>query len=146
MSQEAFLSAYESIRQFDGKNEKAWICRIAKNKCLDYLKASGRKSLPTEDSYFTGQEDRSQTPEQQYLEKEVREELLQSCRQLHPPYNEIATDYYYHEMSAEEIAAKRGRNLKTVQTQIYRARGMLRKHYRKEDGTYETGKKRKAGR
>ena len=32
-----------------------------------------------------------------------------------------------------EIAEKTGKNLKTIQTQIYRAKAMLRKFYRKED-------------
>lgn len=51
---------------------------------------------------------------------------------MKPPYDEIALDYYYYEMDVGEIAKKRERNVKTVQTQIYRARGMLRKHYRKK--------------
>ena len=82
------------------------------------------ESLPT----------KSQTPEEACLEKEVREELYHTCRSLKPPYDEIALDYYYHEMEAAEIAQKRNRNIKTVQTQIYRARGMLRKHYDKKEG------------
>ena len=63
-----------------------------------------------------------------------KEELYQTCKSLKPPYDEIALDYYYHELDAAEIAEKRGRNVKTVQTQIYRARGMLRKHYDKKEG------------
>ena len=35
LAQETFLSAYEKYTSFDGRNEKAWICRIAVNKCLD---------------------------------------------------------------------------------------------------------------
>lgn len=132
LAQETFLSAYEKYASFDGRNEKAWICRIATNKCLDYLKASGRRSIPTEDTYFTFQEDPGQSPETACLEEEVREELYRSCKELKPPYDEIALDYYYYEMDVGEIAKKRERNVKTVQTQIYRARGMLRKHYRKK--------------
>ena len=45
----------------------------------------------------------------------------------------MALDYFYHEMEPVEIAEKRGKNLKTIQTQIYRAKAMLRKLYRKED-------------
>ncbi|MCI9477497.1 MAG: sigma-70 family RNA polymerase sigma factor [Lachnospiraceae bacterium] len=134
LAQETFLSAYEKYTTFDGRNEKSWICRIATNKALDYLKHSGRKQIPSEDQYFTAQEDQSQTPEEACLEKEVREELYHTCRSLKPPYDEIALDYYYHEMEAAEIAQKRNRNIKTVQTQIYRARGMLRKHYDKKEG------------
>ena len=52
---------------------------------------------------------------------------------MKPPYDEIALDYYYYEMDVGEIAEKRERNVKTVQTQIYRARGMLRKKYGKKE-------------
>ena len=134
LAQETFLSAYEKYTSFDGRNEKSWICRIAANKSLDYLKHSGRKQIPSEDQYFTGREDVNPTPEEACLEKEVREELYRTCRSLKPPYDEIALDYYYYEMDAAEIAEKRGRGIKTVQTQIYRARGMLRKHYDKKEG------------
>lgn len=131
LAQETFLSAYEKYTSFDGRNEKAWICKVATNKCLDYLKAASRRSIPTEDSYFSWQEDHSQSPETACLEGEVRQELYNRCKGLKPPYDEIALDYYYYEMDVGEIAQRRERNVKTVQTQIYRARGMLRKQYQK---------------
>ena len=133
LAQETFLSAYEKYSSFDGRHEKAWICRIATNKCLDYLKAAGRRSVPTEDEWFSWQEDTKESPEENYLEQEVREELYQACKELKPPYDEIALDYYYYEMDVGEITEKRERNVKTVQTQIYRARGMLRKKYGKKE-------------
>ncbi len=33
--------------------------------------------------------------------------LLTNCRQLKPPYDEIARAYYYEEMDVKEIARKR---------------------------------------
>ncbi|MDE6883958.1 MAG: RNA polymerase subunit sigma-70, partial [Lachnospiraceae bacterium] len=74
------------------------------------------------------------TPEQSYLEEEVRETLLARCRSLKPPYDEIARAYYYDEMDVSEIAAARSMKVKTVQTQVYRARSMLRRLYGKEKG------------
>jgi len=41
-------------------------------------------------------------------------------------------DYFYHELPAADIAANTGKNIKTVQTQIYRAKTMLQKKYKKE--------------
>ena len=35
ITQETFISAYEHWGEFDGSNEKAWLCRIAANKCVD---------------------------------------------------------------------------------------------------------------
>jgi len=65
------------------------------------------------------------------LELEVKKQLSDRCSSLKSPYREIAFDYFYRELSANEIAENTGKNLKTVQTQIYRARAMLQKTYRK---------------
>lgn len=54
------------------------------------------------------------------------------CRRLKPPYDAIAEAFYYEEQSAEEIAVSQEKNIKTIQTQIYRAREMLKNMYRKE--------------
>ena len=154
LAQETFLSAYKHLEEFDGRHEKAWICRIATNKCLDYLQSAGRRSIPTAGLGFEGARapdggglpdtgaDRAggdagtavQTPESIFLEKEARKTLLARCLSLKPPYDEIARAYYYEEMDAAEIAKRRGVKKKTVQTQIYRARGMLRRMYEKEKG------------
>lgn len=151
LTQDTFLSAYKHLSEFDGKYEKAWICRIATNKCLDYMQSAGRRSVPMADVGMeevrgpdTGgrimdqgiREEQAlrQTPESICLEKEVRETLLARCLSLKPPYDEIAKAYYYDEMDMAEIARLRGAKLKTVQTQVYRARGMLRKMYIKEKG------------
>lgn len=116
---------------FDGSKERAWLCKIATNKSLDYLKRAGRKSVPTEDEYFTAIAAPGSV-ENDYLEKEVRERLYACCCKLKSPYKEVAIDYYYHEMEIQEIVKKTGKNIKTLQTQIYRAKGMLKKLYGKE--------------
>lgn len=136
LAQETFLSAYEHLRNFDGSNPKAWLCRIATNKCIDYMSHSGRRSIPTEDVYLESSmeaADTSKSPEAVCMEQETKEMLLMNCRRLKKPYDEIAKAYYYDEMDVKEIAGSRGMNIKTVQTQVYRARSMLRKIYRKEN-------------
>lgn len=132
LTQETFLAAYSHLKDFDGRHEKAWLCRIAANKCLDWLQSAGRRSIPTENVGVDETSPYEQTPESTLLEQEVRQTLLERCRSLKPPYDEIAKAYYYDEMDAAEIAMQRGMKLKTVQTQIYRARSMLRKMYGKE--------------
>jgi RNA polymerase sigma-70 factor (ECF subfamily) len=61
----------------------------------------------------------------------VKQQLSERCNRLKTPYREIALDYFYNELSAAEIAANSGKNIKTVQTQIYRARALLQRTYRK---------------
>jgi RNA polymerase sigma-70 factor (ECF subfamily) len=98
---------------------------------LDYLKRAARQNIPTEDEYFLTQTDQLPSPEETALETEVKQQLYDRCNLLKKPYREIALDYFYHELSAADIATNSGKNLKTVQTQIYRAKAMLQKKYRK---------------
>lgn len=149
LTQETFLSAYQHLNSFDGNNEKAWLCRIAANKCVDYLRQAQRRQIPTqgEEMELLQPETIEMTanePEQQILEKDIRQELLRNCRRLKPPYDEIAYQYFYLERSVEEITALQKKNRKTVQTQIYRARELLRKIYREQEASREaSGIKRK---
>lgn len=131
LAQETFISVYMNLPSFDRKYEKAWICRIATNKCLDFIKRAERNNILMEDEYFLIQENKEPTPEENALACEAKEQLFNCCHNLKPPYQEIAIDYFYYELSAADIALKSGKNLKTVQTQIYRAKAMLQKKFKK---------------
>lgn len=41
--QEVLLAAWRSIRQFDGRSLRAWLYRIATNRCLNYLRGEARR-------------------------------------------------------------------------------------------------------
>lgn len=131
LTQETFLSAYKNMASFDGRNEKAWICKIATNKCLDYKRRASNNQIPTEDVYFNELEDVRSGTEEKCLNDFVRENLLHSCQRLKPPYDEVAIAYFYRELSVSQIAKEQNKNEKTVQTQVYRAKAMLRKIYGK---------------
>ena len=49
------------------------------------------------------------------------------CDSLKSPYREIAISHFCKQMSVAEISQKEGKNPKTVQTQLYRAKSMLKK-------------------
>lgn len=132
LAQDTFLSAYRNLSGFDGSNEKAWICRIATNKCLDFLKQSGRKTIPVEDTYFYEVECNMPSPEERILDTDVKKQLYNLCKQLKQPYRQVALEYFYYEKDISEIAEQSGKNKKTLQTQIYRAKTMLRKLWRRE--------------
>lgn len=133
ITQETFLSAFRHASDFDGSNAKAWICRIASNKCVDYLRNAGRRQIPTEDEKIPEPVSHIGRPEEETLEKELRQQLLDACRSLSPPYDTVAEDYFYLEKKAETIAGEQEQNIKTIQTRIYRARNMLREIYRKKN-------------
>jgi len=85
-----------------------------------------------EEEYFLTQRDKEPSPEENVLDREAKRQLMACCSSLKPPYQEIALDFFYKELSMADIAERNGKNLKTVQTQIYRAKAMLQKNYRKD--------------
>lgn len=137
LTQETFLSAYQHMDQFQGEQWKAWLCRIASNLCIDYRRQAARRMIPTEDEVFQEQVSPTEGPLEHFLNEETMEELQSRCDQMKPPYNEIASLYYCKGKTADEIAAQQNKSKKTIQTQIYRARDMLRAEYRKERGRLE---------
>src|SRR5580693_10784797 len=46
MLQEALLAAWRSIGRFDGQSLRAWLYRIATNRCLNYLRGESRRPQP----------------------------------------------------------------------------------------------------
>lgn len=122
---------YRGLKQFDRSYEKAWVCKITSRKCLDFLKNAGRRVLPTEDSYLDTAVE-TESVEDSYLESDTLRQLGAACDRLKPPYSRVARLHFLEERTAGEIADMLGSNLKTIQTQIYRAKAMLKKQLRKE--------------
>lgn len=126
-TQETFLTYYKVLDRFDGQNEKAFLTKIATNKCLDFLKQKRRKEMPSESEVLESRAGTVSSPEERFLEEEVKDELAKACRDLKPPYGQIAYEFYCCDRTAREIAEQKGIKLKTVQTQVLRARKMLQK-------------------
>ena len=132
LTQETFLAIYKNLSTFDRSYEKAWVCKIASNKCLDFLKSAKRRVQPAEEEMFSQLEDRADTPEEAYLQKESKDHVYEICQNLKEPYKTVATEHFCREKSVSEIAEEQGKNIKTIQTQIYRAKGMLKKTVKEE--------------
>lgn len=133
LTQETFLAAYQHWKDFDGSAEKSWLCRIACNKCTDYLRSAERRAVPTENEEIPEQADEAEDPFHICSGKEVLKHLSLTIDRLPDTYRETAKKYFLGGITAAEIAATENRNLKTVQTQICRARQILKKQIRKED-------------
>lgn len=127
LTQDVFISAYKNLSRFDGTYEKAWLSKIAVRKCLDYLKAAGRRTIPTEDAYFSQLPDSTPSPEAEYLLSDSDNQVRQLCQTLRSPYREVAVSHFCDQLSVTEIARKENKNPKTIQTQLYRAKNMLKK-------------------
>lgn len=127
LAQDTFVAAWRNLSQFDWTYPKAWLTRIATNKCLDYKKRASSKTTPTEDTFFLTLESDQGNPEDQCLNEDTRKRLLILIKRLKEPYSSIAYDYFYKEMTVKEIAEKKQKSPKTIQTQIYRAKAQMKK-------------------
>ena len=133
LAQETFISAYKNMDEFDGRSEKAWLCRIAGNKCIDWHRSGARRMVPMAEEEMperTG-EDRD-GPLRTIMNRQIMEELKRCVDSLPPLYREMAQMHFMEGRTAGEIAAQTGVGLKTVQTRIRRAREQLKVTYRKE--------------
>lgn len=132
LTQETFLAAYRTADHFTGGSEKAWLCRIAANKSVDYLRRRKHECVEPDLTFQEKTAPMQEEPVQQLLEQEAVM-LLQRCIDGLPVrYREAATLYYEKGFTAREISEKTGQNLKTVQTHILRARQKMRQTYGKE--------------
>lgn len=133
LTQETFLSAYKHLGEYSLEAEKSWLCRIASNKCIDYLRSSARRDVPTEDEEIHNMDiPDKEEPLKYVLNSEIMEELRMCCNALDPPYKEVAIAHFLEGKTAKEIAEASQVGINTVKTQIRRARELLKKSYRKE--------------
>lgn len=142
LTQEVFLSAYKNLSRFDGSYEKAWLSKIAVHKCIDFLKAAGRRTVPTENSYFLQIPDNGFSPEDIILLRDQQQQVYHLCQNLKSPYKEVAVSHFCEQLSIAEIARKEQKNAKTIQTQLYRAKGMLKKLLEMPDSQYSASKQK----
>ena len=132
LAQETFLSAYRHFDSFDGKNPKAWLTSIAANKCRDFLKSPARKTDSLSDEEINCLEDYRSSPEQELIQKDTAGRIHNLCSQLKEPYKTTATRYFCDNVKLSELSHETGQNLKTLETQLYRAKKLLKALWKEE--------------
>jgi len=114
--QEVFLKFFQNFDTFESEeHQKAWLCRVAFNKCKDLHKSFWRKNV-------VGIEDRElpyELPEQSDLTKAVLE--------LPPDQKELIYLHYYEGRPIPEIAEIMQKNQNTVYSLLRRAKTRLKK-------------------
>lgn len=71
--------------------------------------------------------------ESDYLDKELRELVHKKILELPSNYLDVVKLFYLEGKSYEEIAYIKQIEKKTVETQLYRARLWMRKHWKEEE-------------
>ena len=121
--QEVFLRLLTLEKAFEGDEHlKHWLLRTTINRCKSQLRTPWRRRiapLDAAEALVSAPQDR---------DRELREAVLA----LPQKYREVVILYYYADYSCAEIAELLHRRTTTVQTQLQRARGLLRESL-KED-------------
>ena len=72
------------------------------------------------------------SPEEAFLAEEGEAHIQERIRALPEPYHKVSILYFLEEKPVEDIATLLNRPKKTVQTQLYRAKQILREQLGKE--------------
>lgn len=119
ITQEVFLRFYRKGRQLDVEQAKFYFIRMAVNLSINLTKSAWRTKVTSADSLT--EELRDDT-----AESDRRAAVISAVRGLPVKYRSVIHLYYYEELSVREIASILKRRETTVQTQLMRARQMLK--------------------
>jgi RNA polymerase sigma-70 factor (ECF subfamily) len=113
--QDVFLRFMQANKEFESdEHEKAWICRVAINRCKDIIK-SFRYRFVSLDSI----------PEPKF-ENEEDNTVLDTILALPSKYKAVLYLHYYEGYKASQIANILGSSENTVYSQLSRARALLK--------------------
>ena len=119
--QETLVRYYQKAPEFaDAEHEKAWLLRVATNKCRDLLRFRARHPLAEEE----GTPDHAAVPPDSGI--------LEALTTLPEKYRLVLTLYYVEEYRIEDIAKIIHRTTSAVKMRLQKGRSLLEKVYREE--------------
>ncbi len=133
-TQEAFISAYRSLRSFQGTTLRPWLMQIVANACRDELRRQKRRPAVSWDDFGDMDEeanphlaDDALTPEETMLQGELRH-FIETCLQALPEDQRLIVILvdrlgYPYEEAAQILRVPVG----TVKSRLARARSKLQK-------------------
>ena len=130
--QEAFFSAYRSIRRFRGGSLRGWLFTIVANACRDQLRSPRRRRTVSLDALAEANDssanpsDPGPTPEEHALRQEVSSQVQVALSRL--PYDQrlVVALVDLQGLDYQEAAAVAGSSLGTVKSRLSRGRDRLR--------------------
>jgi len=136
-TQDAFISAYNSIARFRGGSFKSYLMRIVSNNCYDELRR--RKRRPAASFEDFGEVDEEANPAlingherpEEYTERQEMARLIQAGIETLPPDQRITLALSdVQGLNYREIAEATDVSLGTVKSRLARARSKLRDYLR----------------
>ena len=127
--QDVFIKAFGNINSFDKSKAslRTWLCRIAYNESINYLK---RKNLPlmyVDDSEMSLDSivDEMAVFSMSQQDEQTIKMIEQALQQLPNEEQALITMFYFDDMSIKEIAYVTGSQPSTIGSRLYRIRQKL---------------------
>ena len=132
LTQETFLSAYLHRDAMPPGYERQWLGRIAANKAKDHLQSAWvrRSVLPGDEHLPPGL---APPAEEVALEQCGSAAIRTAIETLREPYGSVCRLCLLQERTPEEAAHTLNRPVKTIHTQLYRGKLLLRQILGKEE-------------
>jgi RNA polymerase sigma-70 factor (ECF subfamily) len=132
LAQEAFVRVYETRSRYTARAKfSAWLFTIAANLCKNYVRWRERHPEAPLDAPGEGEETLGAdeaTPAASLERAEAARLVQEAVAKLPHDLKTVVLLFEYHDFSYEDIAATLGCTAKAVETRLYRARKLLRKH------------------
>lgn len=131
-TQDAFLKAFNSIKQYNGGSFKSWLMRIVTNTCYDQLRYHQRRPSEALEPEDEGSEhasyliDPAARPEDITVRHEMSDMIQAAINQLPPDQRLVLVLKDAEGFNYQEIAEIADINLGTVKSRLNRARARLR--------------------
>jgi RNA polymerase sigma-70 factor (ECF subfamily) len=135
-TQDAFISAYQSLSRFRGGSFKSYLLRIVTNRCYDELRRRKRRPVTSFEDVEIDEDanpmlvNGGENPEE-YAERQEMADVIQAGIETLPPDQRVALVLSdVQGMSYQEIAEVTEVALGTVKSRLARARSKLRDYLR----------------
>jgi RNA polymerase sigma-70 factor (ECF subfamily) len=130
LAQETFVQAFQSLERLrDGTRFKVWLLRIARNKCIDYIRRSPRWLSIDHDHELQREVSTKVATPFSHGEEASRfseADLFSALNSLRNDYREIFLLKHVDNLSYKEISGLLGMTVSAVGEKLYRVRAMIR--------------------
>lgn len=137
LTQDTFIDGYVKLKSLEDPCKiGAWLVRIAKNKCYNYL---ARSEMQYESELYDYIPDTiTSAPDNLVIEQQERQTLKQAVQQLPELQRTVTELYYFENCSQKKIAELLKIPIGTVSRRLYDARIKLKKELENMDETIKS--------
>jgi len=123
--QDTLLAAWLGLSRLrDAASVRAWLMRVARNRCRDYFRAQGRRDAPAGEQELEAFA--SRVGLSQHRRAQTVANIVDALEDAPPAAREAARRFYLEGLSVAEIAAETSSPPGTVKRRLFQARSSLR--------------------